>query len=79
MSVEWYNRTLILGLKKEYMLMEVATQETSPLFPLEKATPIIKFLGSEILLVIQKNWDFLLLKKVFLLVEIFCGQINQMQ
>jgi hypothetical protein len=49
-SIEWYQGTLCLGFKKEYMLMSSENGETSPLFPLEKSGPLMKLCTEEILL-----------------------------
>lgn len=51
LTMEWYKGTLTIGFKKEYVSMEVDTQESMPLFPLEKTTvPIVKLLSDDILL-----------------------------
>lgn len=51
-TLEWYNGVVCIGLKKQYVLMELETAEVTPLFPLEKSTvPIINLMSDDILIV----------------------------
>jgi len=45
--IEWCKGMLCIGYKKEFILMEVETEKTTPLFPLEKSSPLCTLIGDE--------------------------------